>query len=191
MSDHDEAWAGLVDRASQPSAVQNSPGDAKPQLNKASDEAFETGSQATAKEIGDIFPDDPSSPRTVGKLGVFKGKAASTSFKTLAWDARPGTVACAVVLTGGAADKKVNWSIFYAFDLGEVADQRDIRIAVSQHGAGCGFDFGIAKRLPAQRLPCGGRCADPGTDIDISHAAFLSWEAAARSSSRGIAQTCT
>jgi hypothetical protein len=47
-------------------------------------------------------------------------------------------------LAGGASDKKVNWPIFVALDLSEVAVQRYVGIMVREHRARRGFDLGEA-----------------------------------------------
>jgi hypothetical protein len=84
MSNHDKSWPWLVDETAEPSAIHNPPGEAKPQLNKPSDKSDETGSQATAKEIGNILPDEPSSATALDKFGIVKGKPTSTSVEAIA-----------------------------------------------------------------------------------------------------------
>src|SRR3546814_7153315 len=69
-------------------------------------------------------------------------------------------------------------------DLGEVAENRrviltgrpamvpvdgDAAVALLEHGAGEGFDFGKADGRPAERMPGDGRGPDAGTDGQVAH----------------------
>src|SRR3546814_8663250 len=76
----------------------------------------------------------------------------------------------------GSSDfKKVNWSDMMGLDLGEVAENRriiltgrpamvpvdgDAAVALLEHGAGEGLDFGKADGRPAERVPGDGRGLD-------------------------------
>src|SRR3546814_15385960 len=69
-------------------------------------------------------------------------------------------------------------------DLGEVAENRriiltgrpamvpvdgDAAVALLEHGAGEGLDFGKADGRPAERVPGDGRGLDAGTDGQVAH----------------------
>jgi hypothetical protein len=76
-------------------------------------------------------------------------------------------------LTGGSADKKVNWPILIGSNRGEVAMKRRFGIVVRQHGAGERLNLAKESGLPAKRMPSNGRSLDARTDGTVNHAASL------------------
>ena len=161
ISDNEHATAALWN--SEVLSVENAVGEPIPEFCHPSEDGSKVPSSVRRQDTGDVLPYQPSGPCAISKAEIFEGQVATVVSQSAskAGDAER--------LAGGASDKKVNWSIFGAFDFGEVAAEGDVGIMMSEHSAGRGFDLGIAKRLPAKWLPCGGRGADARADVDVAH----------------------
>jgi hypothetical protein len=118
---------------------------------QSSEEAGEVRSfrLPTRKDARDVFPDNPSRPDFVSQSEKCESEISSRVFKSFpeAGDAE--------TLTGSSTNEDVHISNCDGplCVSGKISEVGDVGEPMLEDGAGEGFDFGEADRLPSERLP--------------------------------------
>lgn len=124
-----------------------------------------SGIRDRRQDAGDILPDHPTGPVALKNAKQDECEVAARVRQT------PAESGDAEGLAGGACDNEVRSksSCIGPFGIaGHVAEVRDLRPVVRQHGAGKGFDLREGERLPSKGLfPGDGGGLDAGADGEV------------------------
>ncbi len=103
MSDKEDATASLGH--SEVLSVQNSVGEAIPELSHRPEDGTKVPSAVRRQDTGDVFPDDPARMQSCSQLSKPQGQVAT---RVVQPEAESGD---GEGLAWGSAHEKVNWSV--------------------------------------------------------------------------------
>lgn len=145
MRDNEDATTSLGH--SETLRIENSVGEPIPEVSQRPEEGSKRPSSFRRQDAGNVFPDDPAWPKTIGQRTELEGEPT-----TVVIQPAPAS-GDAETLTWGSSDENIDGCVIAAIDRGEVVVEWSRRETIREDGPRERVDFAEEGGLESEMIP--------------------------------------